>query len=100
MKPNAHAGRLERRVRLVGRETMPGTKPDGLCNPVRNVLCLGGVLGHAQNVSDGVTNPVAPISHTPARFAFLTHTARLVYLNVRPDPFLFKLSDNFNIFIN
>ena len=24
--------------------------------------------GFAQNVSDGVTNPVAPFSHTPARF--------------------------------
>jgi len=25
-------------------------------------------MGHAQNVSDGFTKPVAPISHTPTRF--------------------------------
>ena len=60
--------------------------PDGICNPVRTVLCLDGVLGHAQNVSDGFTKPVARtsypvalrfrrrrrvahIQHTPSRFA-------------------------------
>ena len=34
--------------------------PDGICYPVRNVLCLGGVVDHLQNVSDGFTKPVAP----------------------------------------
>ena len=70
--PNVDAGRLERRVRLVSNETMPGVhgfcsfspfgaipKPDGICNPVRNVLCHIGCSDSAQNVSDGVTNPVA-----------------------------------------
>ena len=83
-EPNDHAGRLERRVRRVGRETMPGIhefcsfyssaaicgvpllrltalrpKPDGICNPVHNVLCHIGCRNFAHNVSDGVTNPVA-----------------------------------------
>ncbi len=30
MKPNVHAGRLERRVRRVGKETMPGVH--GFCS--------------------------------------------------------------------
>ena len=87
--PNVDAGRLERRVRRVGRETMPGIhgfcsfypfgamrgvallrpKPDGICNPVRNVLCQIGCRDFAQNVSGGITNPAAPISQTPTRFA-------------------------------
>jgi hypothetical protein len=83
--PKVDAGRLERRVRRAGNETMPGgllnllffsilrntrstAKPDGSCNPVRNVLLLEGVLTHTQNLSDGFIKPVAPIPHTPARF--------------------------------
>ena len=34
-------------------------KPDGICNPVRNVLCHIGCRDFAQNVSGGVTNPAA-----------------------------------------
>ena len=34
-------------------------KLDGVCHPVRNVLCRAGCRGLAQNVSDGVANPVA-----------------------------------------
>ena len=30
-----------------------------------------GTMGHAQNVSDGFTKPVAPIPHTPVRFGLL-----------------------------
>jgi len=32
------------------------------------VIAVPGCRGFAQNASDGVANPVAPISHTPARF--------------------------------
>jgi len=35
------------------------TTPDGICNPVRNVLYLPGSRGFAQNLSGGVTNPAA-----------------------------------------
>ena len=39
--------------------------PDGICNPVRNVLWHIECSHFAQNVSDGVTNPVAlrPFAH-------------------------------------
>ena len=32
-------------------------KPDGICNPVRNVLCHIGCRNFAHNVSGGVANP-------------------------------------------
>jgi len=35
-------------------------KPDGICHPARNVLCLAVSLSFAQNLSDGVANTVAP----------------------------------------
>ena len=34
-------------------------KPDGICNPVRNVLCHIGCRDYSQNVSGGVANPAA-----------------------------------------
>jgi len=33
--------------------------PDGFCNPVRKVSCLGDGFRLAQNASGGVTNPAA-----------------------------------------
>ena len=45
------------------------TTPDGICNPVRNVLYLPVCRGFAQNLSGGVTNPAALRSRaaTPCR---------------------------------
>ena len=38
---------------------LPTPEPDGICNPVRNVLCFPLRQQLAQNVSSGVTNPAA-----------------------------------------
>ncbi len=35
-------------------------KPDGICHPVFYVLCSAGGRSFEQNLSEGVSNPVAP----------------------------------------
>jgi hypothetical protein len=70
--------------------SMPlATKPVGICNPVRNVLCHIGCHDFAQNVSGGVTNPAAPISiprhaslSCPAKYRnFTGHTSIATWKN-------------------
>ena len=61
-------------------------RSDGICNPVRNVLCGIGCLDFAQNGSGGVSNPAA--LRQPGGLPAISRrlSAAIPPVNVKKDP--------------